>query len=985
MSEIDLATKFPELRPIDKAPTLFTANGCGMMLRGSRDFDEETGTYVKTHCFVLIFVPLFSVGAYRVADAGNGGWYFIGKEPLSAFARMMNVMLVAGVLAAVGVGFWVHRLNSPEYIAARKLAEAEELAAEGEWRAAAEQYAEVARTQTPSAGPAIAGLEKLLPSVADKASAEDAVAVVEVGESLKYAGVPLNGLCRSAVKMAERFAASDPGRAFAILQAVDRLQVDPVSGDEPDAARLKAVRKKALTALVAKEPDNVVAAGELAAILESERKFEECKKLLEPHLARLGDTEGARVLGQIYAREGNIEQAHKLLVPYCKDRLKKLHAAENDYSQRIVALQQRLRKELNGKNAREIHGAFIERFEKTPENQRSALYQQYFIAQMRKDAALNKARARLRHEARIVPVALDLGRVQLQRGRKLADPKQRDAELKKAEETFLAVRGVAGGDAEYQLSLGQVYYWLGRQKEGRKLFDDFLAGRKRQAESLNLVASLLRTLGAESEARKMAEEAYRTADKSETKSSAASLRAKLSKDLDDKIRWLGRADADDTAIQAELNSAKGRRAAREGRDQDALLYYRKAIELYDKMPESVGSLNNGGLVWLARFDITQDQADFDAAAKKIDKAVSLMPTDAILVSNAGLMLWSASLRGLVGNRIDVKTLQVSPGTGLLSYLYNNARERKVWIERVRDNAAMKKAMRYFDNASTLAPRNSTNYSLLLARHAFVRDLPATRELVGRLRSANVDTSQSVAKTVEYIQGKGLAKSLKELRVGVDRMKKAVEKTKAKRDVNFAVARAMLASQLIAVWGSGGKAEPDEVVRLAEEAYQAAKSASTRSTLITALSFRALQTASNQSKIVAAECDRFRRVLSSRYLLAALLAHHDRARTILQKDADVRRILLLMEESNKHFPGSASGVEWAFLRGLDPQRAATMVEVIAKDERSRLLAQAGRLLAPADAGVALEMYWRDTLQGRTAEANKLLAEFRKLGVPLPVGK
>ena len=83
MAENSLAEKFPEMRPISAAPSLSTVNGIGMTLVGRRDYDDETRTYVKTHCFSILFIPILAAGAYRVLDTGQGGWYFLGKVPLS--------------------------------------------------------------------------------------------------------------------------------------------------------------------------------------------------------------------------------------------------------------------------------------------------------------------------------------------------------------------------------------------------------------------------------------------------------------------------------------------------------------------------------------------------------------------------------------------------------------------------------------------------------------------------------------------------------------------------------------------------------------------------------------------------------------------------------------------------------------------------------------------------------------------------------------
>src|SRR6516165_2115477 len=99
MDYSELNQKFPNLLPIHSPPPLSTINGIGTKLYGSRDFDSETHTYVKTLCITVLFVPILMLRAYRVADA-QAGWYFLGREPLSALAKAWNLLLLGCVLAA---------------------------------------------------------------------------------------------------------------------------------------------------------------------------------------------------------------------------------------------------------------------------------------------------------------------------------------------------------------------------------------------------------------------------------------------------------------------------------------------------------------------------------------------------------------------------------------------------------------------------------------------------------------------------------------------------------------------------------------------------------------------------------------------------------------------------------------------------------------------------------------------------------------------
>src|SRR5262245_23475837 len=114
MDDTPLSEKFPDLRPGLKA-SVGNVYGFGTTLAGQRDFDPVCGPYVTTHCVTALFIPLFAVGAYRVANAPGGGWYCLGRVPLSGFARRMNVILALALVAAVGGIGWAVYSRTPEY------------------------------------------------------------------------------------------------------------------------------------------------------------------------------------------------------------------------------------------------------------------------------------------------------------------------------------------------------------------------------------------------------------------------------------------------------------------------------------------------------------------------------------------------------------------------------------------------------------------------------------------------------------------------------------------------------------------------------------------------------------------------------------------------------------------------------------------------------------------------------------------------------
>ena len=139
-----LLERFPNMRPLKRTPSLMTINGIGVRLYGQRDWDESTRAHVKTLCFTILYIPLLALGAYRVVEAENGGWYFLGKEPLSRFARTWNwamALVVSILMAAIGVNSYT---SSPQYLARQELKRAGQYLAEGKPLSAAESYRHVA-------------------------------------------------------------------------------------------------------------------------------------------------------------------------------------------------------------------------------------------------------------------------------------------------------------------------------------------------------------------------------------------------------------------------------------------------------------------------------------------------------------------------------------------------------------------------------------------------------------------------------------------------------------------------------------------------------------------------------------------------------------------------------------------------------------------------------------------------------------------------
>jgi len=101
------------------------------------------------------------VSARLPRGQGRPGWFFIGREPLSTFARGWNVLLLLGILATVGIVQYGSYTSTPAYKARQQMAAAHKQAGQGQLAQAARTYQGLAiagGAESENAGKALAEL-----------------------------------------------------------------------------------------------------------------------------------------------------------------------------------------------------------------------------------------------------------------------------------------------------------------------------------------------------------------------------------------------------------------------------------------------------------------------------------------------------------------------------------------------------------------------------------------------------------------------------------------------------------------------------------------------------------------------------------------------------------------------------------------------------------------------------------------------------------
>ncbi len=140
----EFALRFPDLDLTKTRPALFRLNGVGFGLYGRRATDRETGTYVKSHCFCFLWVPLLPIGSYRVADADRG-WYILGRQPTNTAERLVRGAVAVGVLVALSALAWTGFTSTDSYRDRETWARAEEAIDAGRLVPAARALQRIAR------------------------------------------------------------------------------------------------------------------------------------------------------------------------------------------------------------------------------------------------------------------------------------------------------------------------------------------------------------------------------------------------------------------------------------------------------------------------------------------------------------------------------------------------------------------------------------------------------------------------------------------------------------------------------------------------------------------------------------------------------------------------------------------------------------------------------------------------------------------------
>jgi tetratricopeptide (TPR) repeat protein len=979
MSTVPLQDRFPDLEPINSAPSLHTINGVGTTLFGSRDHDAETGTYVTTLCACFAFIPIMCLAAYRVAAAGGNRYYFLGKTRLSPLAKAWNALVIAALIVGIPAGMYSVWYYLPENVAKRQLAAADQLAAAGNYAEAAYEYQSLAVGKSAQQNVAISRLQDWLKSPPGNATTQAKHTVWQAAVALDQMGrwnqeqLPLHVL---AMEFAEECAEKDPKLAIKLIDEAEPLMVDP---------KIAAPRKrKVLEQIHERLPSDLEVTSQLALALEQEDQMEKCEVLLVPQIDKLADTEGARILGQHYVNQGKYDEAYSLLSDYCQSRLPHYREAEKAFTDAIKAAQQAAFDELKKKGKGD---PLYERYQRASEQEQEEIVDEFIGSALKHDPLVARRRGELRRQSRVVPVALDFGVVQLHRAQAIADAQLRKAELQLAEETFLAIGNAVGDSDEFKLNMGKVNYWLGKHDEGKKLLDDILQRNAGDFRVKYAVARTLREVGAERESRELIEKLYNEEKNEDNKFLAAEYRSLLRKDLDDEILWLSRARPGNPSVKASLCLARGNKALMDGDESAAERELRQAAELYVSFPENAGSLNDAALCYNGLFHLLGKVEDISQAARLLEKAVALKPDDSTLMINAASQQLDLAMAQVTAGKIDPRVVRLGGRYSAPALLYRDSDSRQQMLKEFKQTPAVTKSMQYFERSILLAPKRRTNYAEAEDLYDMLDDVAAQERLLRQIREAQPDTRETIEDLLKSISGKDDEKNSKLFAGHETKLRRLVDHWRAagpsaERQASLAAALTITANALIGKSAlKNQQSSPDDVVRVAEEAVQVHGSSMADRTLVSAYLFRAHTQLAKSNRDYQRLADPLRRLLPP-YSILALGLEEKSIRPAILAHADFKRAVPLIQQNIERFPKTGSAEYWMLMRYIDPSASEAAAQRVRDDQSSALDSQIGLLLNPASPYQALSESWRLRCEGKEAEAKAPLQKLAEYGVKWP---
>ena len=396
------------------------------------------------------------------------------------------------------------------------------------------------------------------------------------------------------------------------------------------------------------------------------------------------------------------------------------------------------------------------------------------------DPELTELGKHLRAESDVVPIAVQLGTVQLRHAAEVGGDKRRRL-LAAAERSFLSIEAGASGLPSFHLGLGQVYYRLGKTAEGDKELGQLLAG---DDYDMHLdVARIYRSLGMLTRARQIVTRVYQAAPKRQ-RESAAMLMALMAVDLDDHELWLKRGDPDSDFVKVGLLEVEAARLVENGNRDQAADKLQQAARAYERdAKHEVSAANNAALDYSQRYLCTGNMGDLDAAARLFDGALALEPDAALVLNNAvPLLLYRARLAALSPWLRERELRLTDTETDVVFSAMLTGAHHKELVDRLTRNKDFARARQLLDQSVVLGPALPDAWLYKLGTLSMLKDARGLARLqarVGKVPALDLGGDEDALR--DWLAGKHDAETRRQMAARLQQLDETAKALDAKRD------------------------------------------------------------------------------------------------------------------------------------------------------------------------------------------------------------
>ncbi len=485
--------------------------------------------------------------------------------------------------------------------------------------------------------------------------------------------------------------------------------------------------------------------------------------------------EARLLLAQLSSALGKLELADALLAGMLAGRLERYLAASSALEQADQRATDRVKLALQTGDV-PVH-VQTKYQAATGEDARSAIINEWAQDQIAQDPAVQRAREAYLAVADVVEISLAAGMVKLRRAQVLAGA-EREAMLRQAERTFLAIRTAAEGQPSFRLALGEIYARLGKTAESEAEFAAVLA---RNEPELSLrVAHLYRNLGSVERARQVATALHEGKHEARFGHAAAELLGLLETGRDDEAAegWYRKANQADPSVRAALLELEGRRLLRQGKRAECAAKFAEVARMH--LQGARPNHNNAAVSHGMRYQCSGDLAALADAEAAFEKAHREAPEDPIVAGNVYSTTDSNSKLRVLGKRLDMGKARLNGGDAdvILGSLVDGPERDALLADLAADRGAQRAAA-LLPQYELLAPNNPSPYREGFDSARLRRDEAAALAVVDRARRAKkLDTSEAARYREEHASGASDAKVLELLAASIERREDALSRRPA---------------------------------------------------------------------------------------------------------------------------------------------------------------------------------------------------------------